>query len=661
VLEPRVLFHGDPFADGGLVATYFDNADFTSLALTRTDRDINFYWGSDSPADAVDQDSFSARWTGQIIPHTSATYTFTLRADGGVKLLIGGQVLIDALAAPQGTFIDHTASIALAEDSPADIEVDYVEQSGAAGVRLYWQTPTIAREIVPADHLSPDTDSPPDAPPPAPVDVAAAPISVSQTRITWTDAAANETGFEILRSANLGPASLIGTTDADATEFIDSGVTPGVRYFYRVRATSPIGNSRWADYVNTLADGDGEPVQPPAAPSELIATVFGDAIGLTWAENAADEIAFILSRRAGSGSVFEDLATLGANITEFADSEVSPGVTYSYRIRARNAVGDSAASNIVEATIPIEEPSDDFTDITWTTAEPAPIARNESLVATIDGKLYVFAGFDTNTEPMSRVDVYDPATDTWTRLSDMPTRLTHAGTATVGRSVYFAGGYIGANPTGGSQIFGVTDVWRYDVDTDTYTAMPDLPSRRGSGGLVALGNELHFFGGNNSDREDVGDHYVLNLDGGTQWTTAAPLPNGRSHMGYAALGGKIYAISGQIGNDEDLITQNDVHVWDPANPGVWTEIPSIPQAVSHISSSTFVVGDRILVLGGETAHQAAIRTNWAYDPAINAWTELTGLPSARRSGVGGVIDGVLYYSGGSKTTTTYVGTPVIEG
>jgi N-acetylneuraminic acid mutarotase len=664
-LEPRLLFHAGHDTGGGLVATYFNSADFTAPALTRTDRAVDFYWGTESPAPAVGADTLSARWTGNLLPQTSEPYTFTLSSDGGVRLTLNGQVLIDALTAAGGTFTERSGSIALTQNAAAAIRLDYVEQTGDAGVRLYWQTPTIARQIVPSNHLEPGQATPPEAPPTPPTGFAVGAISVSQTRLTWTDTADNETGFQILRSAILGPAAVIAAAPADAGEFVDSGLTPGVRYFYRLRATSPIGDSEWADYANTVADGVGEPLQPPAPPGGLTAAVQGGAVALSWLDRSASESQFVVARRASAGSAFEDVATVGADVTTYTDADVSPGVGYEYRVRARSAIGDSAASNVAGATVPAVEPpppdGEAFTEIDWSTGTAGPLARSEAQAGTVDGKLYVFGGFNTDTEPLSRADVYDPAADEWTRLADLPTRLTHAGTATVGRSIYFAGGYIGVNATGGRQQFGVRDVWRYDVDTNTYARMPDLPNRRGSGALVALGNELHYFGGNNSDREDVGTHFVLNLNGGTAWTTAVSLPNPRSHMGYAAVGGKIYAVGGQRGNDAQLVTQGDVDVWDPAHPDEWTDATSIPQAVSHISSSTFVMHGRIIVLGGETAHQAAVRTNWAYDPATDTWTELTRLPTARRSGAAGVIDGVLYYTSGSKSGTTFVGTPVLDG
>jgi len=275
------------------------------------------------------------------------------------------------------------------------------------------------------------------------------------------------------------------------------------------------------------------------------------------------------------------------------------------------------------------------------------------------GKLYVLGGFSGNNGPVVRSDVYDPVANTWARIADMPTRLTHAGTAVVGREIIVAGGYVGlphaTNPY--HQQFGVRDVRKFNVDTQTWSTLPLLPKAVAGGGLVALGRELHYFSGNDSLRKDVGDHYVLNLDNlAAGWKTAVPLPTARSHFGYVALGGKIYVIGGQTGNDSLLATKSDVHVWDPANPTVWTRRASIPRPVSHISGSTFVLGNRIVVAGGESAHNTAVGDLWAYDPTTNAWVAMSSLPAARFSGVAGVIGGAIYFTGGSSQTTTWKGT-----
>ncbi len=81
----------------------------------------------------------------------------------------------------------------------------------------------------------------------------------------------------------------------------------------------------------------------------------------------------------------------------------------------------------------------------------------------------------------------------------------------------------------------------------------------------------------------------------------------------------------------------------------------MPSTISHMSSSTFVLNDRIFVLGGETDHNAATRSVLAYDPASNTWDVLTPLPGDRFSGVARAMEGVLYFTGGSNTSTTYRG------
>ena len=293
--------------------------------------------------------------------------------------------------------------------------------------------------------------------------------------------------------------------------------------------------------------------------------------------------------------------------------------------------------------------------ISWSTKADAPIERAEALRAVLDNKIYVFGGFSGADGPVKRSDVYNPATDTWTQIADLPTRLTHAGVAVEGRDVYVAGGYVGIGSTGYNQTFGVTDVWKYNVDVDQWTTMPDLPRRLASGGLVTIGRKLYYFGGNDGNRNDAVDHYVLDLDNtAAGWQIRAVLPEARSHLGYLALGGKIYAIGGQHGNDEELETVTRVDIYDPAT-NTWSSGAAMPVAISHISSSTFVLNNRIIVAGGETSHEHATNRVTAYDPVANTWTSMTNLPSNRFSGVAAAIGEEIYFTGGSSMTTTWRG------
>ncbi len=290
----------------------------------------------------------------------------------------------------------------------------------------------------------------------------------------------------------------------------------------------------------------------------------------------------------------------------------------------------------------------------WGTVASSPLGLTEAQGAVVAGKLYVFGGY-TSFSPVTitpKVKVYDAASDTWGSLPDAPTALTHAGVAVDGDTVYVAGGYVGK--AGGGQVFGTKNVWRYAPATSAWTPMPPLPAARGGGQLVKLGGALHFFGGSDLNRADRAEHWRLALDGGTAWTSAAPLPVAVNHHGAAVLDGKIYSIGGQKGQDSSAVAQASVYVWNPSS-GAWTAAKSLPKARSHVMMSSFVVNGRLLVAGGDSVPNRAVSDVTVYDPTTATWTSLTPLPAARMAGVGVPVGNDILFTTGSGQKTTYKG------
>jgi hypothetical protein len=72
---------------------------------------------------------------------------------------------------------------------------------------------------------------------------------------------------------------------------------------------------------------------------------------LTWLDNAATETGFALERRVVGGA-FAPLQTLGANITSFLDTTVTPGTSYEYRIKTTGSPSDSTWALSAAATAP---------------------------------------------------------------------------------------------------------------------------------------------------------------------------------------------------------------------------------------------------------------------------------------------------------------------
>lgn len=94
------------------------------------------------------------------------------------------------------------------------------------------------------------------------------------------------------------------------------------------------------------ADGPGP--TPPAAPSGLTATAASTTtIQLAWTDNAANEDTFRVEMK--TTGAFALVKTVSANITSTAIAGLAPGITYTFRVQARNGTGSSAFSNEASA------------------------------------------------------------------------------------------------------------------------------------------------------------------------------------------------------------------------------------------------------------------------------------------------------------------------
>jgi beta-glucosidase len=78
---PRTMFH--PSADStkqGLKAEYFKGSDLSGApAVTRIDHEIDFDWNSAAPVAGTQQDTFSVRWSGVIVPPRAGDFDFSIR------------------------------------------------------------------------------------------------------------------------------------------------------------------------------------------------------------------------------------------------------------------------------------------------------------------------------------------------------------------------------------------------------------------------------------------------------------------------------------------------------------------------------------------------------------------------------------------------------
>ncbi|HUT71901.1 MAG TPA: S8 family serine peptidase [Desulfatiglandales bacterium] len=101
-------------------------------------------------------------------------------------------------------------------------------------------------------------------------------------------------------------------------------------------------------------------ITPCSAPGNLSAgAASAYRINLGWTDNAHNEMGFRIERKDSPTGIYSQIATVSPNATSYSDTGVSPSTTYSYRIRAYNAAGNSGYSNEDDATTPAAPPPSD--------------------------------------------------------------------------------------------------------------------------------------------------------------------------------------------------------------------------------------------------------------------------------------------------------------
>jgi len=167
-----------------------------------------------------------------------------------------------------------------------------------------------------------------------PADVAASDGTLTTAvRVSWS-ATAGATGYRVFRAQGTSTTSEIGTVPADALQFDDTYAVAGTTYTYTVRARTEAGDS-----AASAPDTGWRNVTAPTAvaASDGASTA---AVNITWSA-VPGATGYRVLRAIAGGAPAEAGTPTG---TSFADTRATPGVAYSYTVRARTAAGDSAMS-----------------------------------------------------------------------------------------------------------------------------------------------------------------------------------------------------------------------------------------------------------------------------------------------------------------------------
>jgi N-acetylneuraminic acid mutarotase len=207
--------------------------------------------------------------------------------------------------------------------------------------------------------------------------------------------------------------------------------------------------------------------------------------------------------------------------------------------------GWPTATSKVEAYNPVTN--------TWTAKKDMLSQRRAAQAGVVNGIIYNICGNQSE----RNCEAYDPVTNEWTRKSDRPESGGDLAVTVYNGLVYtFGGGY-----TGTAQ----KNVYAYDPQTDSWTKKADMPTARFGFQTYLVGGKIYAIGGTQmmTDALKTVEEYdpVANT-----WKTLENMPVPLAWFGGAVHNNKIYVISGTP--DGGISGTGDIWEYTPPPPVV---------------------------------------------------------------------------------------------
>jgi N-acetylneuraminic acid mutarotase len=258
----------------------------------------------------------------------------------------------------------------------------------------------------------------------------------------------------------------------------------------------------------------------------------------------------------------------------------------------------------------------------------------------VGGNLYSFGGVSTAIIGTSfRFDG-----TTWTAIASLPVALEYPAAVNDGTNIYILGG---SNSAAVSQ----TTLNRYNVATNTYTALAPFTTATWNHAAAYLNGKIYkFAGSNNTVSTNVLEIYDV---ASNTWTTGAPYPLAISFVNAFVQGNFIYAAGGinATTSAESLKTFR----YDPAT-NTWDDaaIADLPATRFGAASGVYQTDG---ILAGGFSGGVIQNTAISWDAASNTWQNAGTLVGERARMNGATLGSNFYVVGGrSNASPAFVGT-----
>jgi N-acetylneuraminic acid mutarotase len=273
---------------------------------------------------------------------------------------------------------------------------------------------------------------------------------------------------------------------------------------------------------------------------------------------------------------------------------------------------------------------------------------------TIDSFAYVGTGYNSGLTPLSDWWKYDPSTDSWTQVADSPIGVTSSSTFAINGKGYLALGL-------SSNWKFLSSLFMYDPSLNIWLQKASLPGTGrfgaasfsiGNFGYVACGN---FGSASGPFTNEVWAYNVVS----DSWTKKSSLPGAaRYACRGVSLNGYGYMFSGTDGTG-NLPSHFLSEIWEyKPQSDSWVQ-KSVPPTIGRSYPSVFILDNKVVV--GCGTHSTGYRRDfYSFDPTTNQWNIIPSLPlgQERWAAVSFTLSNRAYIAAGNKSSNNPI---VLDG
>lgn len=152
---------------------------------------------------------------------------------------------------------------------------------------------------------------------------------------------------------------------------------------------------------------------------------------------------------------------------------------------------------------------------TWLELALMPNPRHGMQECVINSKIYVLGGMGDSASmwnSLKSVEAYNPATNTWETIGEMPIARDGFGYSQQGNQIMITGGWCNTTSSSGLR----SETYLFNPDSCSWIKSTDLPVKRGSFAFATIGKRFYLIGGENaSSSSQYADVYEGEFSGNT--------------------------------------------------------------------------------------------------------------------------------------------------